>query len=196
MIALAILAQLSAPVPSKPLLTPADVPMEIMEENVLHTVGIAVTVKPDGRVQSCLVEKSSGNRKLDSYTCKLLTRRARFRRPTHIDGSPAYGLYRTGINWWAGNGYPPRRLPLADLYLTVSKLPPKLESPLSVRLKVAVDPTGRASHCLAEDSKEQPELVRLGCEQLLKSYQPSPVRSEAGVPVASVQSATVVIQTN
>jgi hypothetical protein len=72
MILLALAAQLGAPAPTKPLFTPDDVPVGLIRENVLHTVGVAVTIKPDGKVQDCQAERSSGNRKLDSHTCDLL----------------------------------------------------------------------------------------------------------------------------
>ena len=193
---LALAAQLSGPVPLKPLLGPDDVPTRLVEPNVLQRVGIALTVTPNGKIQGCAVEKSSGNSKLDSYTCEVAARRAKFKPPTHIDGAAAYLIYRADINWWLGDGYPPSTQPGGDLYLTVTALPPKVASPAIVRLMLEVGADGSLSNCAAEDSKYDLALVKTGCEQLLLTYRPTPARAADGAAVASVQSATVVFQTN
>lgn len=193
---LALAAQLSGSILLKPLFGPEDVPMRLVEPNVLQTVGIALTTTPDGKVQGCAIEKSSGNAKLDAYTCRIASRRARFQAPTHADGSPAYLVYRTDIDWWIGDGYPPSKPKSADLYLTVAALPAKVQSPASVRLKLDVGADGHISNCAAEDSRYEPVLVRTGCEQLLRTYKPMPARTAEGTAVASVQSAIVLFQTN
>ena len=192
---LAIAVQLSAPLPAKRTwLSAYDVPIGLLRENVLQTVGIAITVRPDGKIQDCLVEVSSGNPKLDAYTCKLARRRGKFRAGREVNGSPVYGVYRGSINWWVGDGYPPSRLQHPDLYLTVSDLPPKIKSPVAVRLMLAVDDTGRPSNCVAEDEEQPAALVRVGCEQLIKSYTAKPARTSDGAAVASTQTAIVAFE--
>jgi hypothetical protein len=81
-----------------------------------------------------------------------------------------------------------------DLYIRVSGLPAKVESPTLVRLAIAVDASGFISSCAAEEPKYNATLTRLGCEQLLKTYKPTPAKTLEGVPVSSVQTATVVFE--
>lgn len=196
MIWLAVFAQMSAPVPLRPLVTADDVPIEMLKDNVLQSVRIALVVRPDGRVQSCHVEQSSGTPTLDSYTCTRVSRRAKFKPPRQLDGMASYGVYRTIIDWWVGDGIPRRRSELADLYASMSSLPANLHSPVSVQLQLAVDATGRVSDCAAVKAETNPVLLRLGCDELLKSYKPSPVRTVEGVSVRSVQTATVLFHAN
>jgi hypothetical protein len=191
-----VAAQLSAPLPTREhWVSPDDVPLELLEGNVLETVGFAITVKPDGRIQDCLIEVSSGNRKLDAYTCKLASQRLRFRPGRLSDGSAVYGVYRTSLKWWAGDDYPPTLRGLSDVYLTVSQLPPKLKSPTVVRLMCGVDETGGISDCVAEDEKSPVELVQIGREQVIKSYTAKPARTIEGVAVQSTQSVLVSFET-
>lgn len=196
MILLALALQLSASPPLQSLFTYDDVPVRMLRENVVESVAIALTVQPDGRVQSCLVEKGSGNPKLEAYTCKLATRRAKFRPSTNRQGTPVYRVYRTTINWWIGDRSPTSRMVLRDLHLMVSRLPPNVKSPAVINLAFAVDAAGHASDCRGEDEQSHPELVRLGCDELLKEFRPKPATTDKGVPVPSIQSATVLFETS
>ena len=194
MITLFFLAQSIGPIPTNMvgLFRGEDTPATIMPANVLKSVKTALTITPEGKIQDCRAEVSSGIPKLDAHTCKLLSQRARFR-PA---GTPTYAVYRTQIDWWVGDGYPPKTRTLPDLVLTVSALPPKTKSPAIVRVVFRVDESGQTSDCSAEDKKGNPTLVKLGCEQLIKSYAATPARTLAGVPVASVQNATVQFEAN
>ena len=57
--------------------------------------GLQLFVGPDGRVDACVVESSSGFRKLDAETCEILARRATFRIPT----GPGCRFYYVGVRW-------------------------------------------------------------------------------------------------
>lgn len=181
-------AQLAAAHPSNltSLMTPDDVPVDLVTRNRLQTVGIALTAGPDGKVRRCSVEATSGNPKLDAYTCSL-ARRARF------SPSATYYVERTHIDWWVGDGYPPESR-FANLAVEVTALPPKLHSPLLVGLLFAVDQAGNMSGCRGWSAKDPVDLVPIACEQLAKTFRPQPARSEDGNPVASEQSATVLFE--
>jgi hypothetical protein len=193
MIWLLALAQSTAPTATNMagLFRAEDTPVAIMPGNVLKSVNTAVTVTPQGKIQDCKVEVSSGIQKLDAHTCALLIRRAKFRPAIDRDGTSIYGVYRTQIDWWVGDGYPPRGRTIPELSLTVNALPPKTKSPALLRLMFRVDASGHVSDCSLQDKKGDPALVKLGCEELIKSYTATPARNLAGALVASVQMATV-----
>jgi len=198
MIWLFLLAQSIAPIVQNMsgLFTYNDTPVAIMPANVLKSVRVALTVTPEGKIQDCRAEVSSGIPRLDAHTCKIITRRAKFRPALDPAGTPAYGVYRTQVDWWVGDGYPPKPMTLADVVLTVSALPSKTKSPANVGLIFRVDEFGHPSQCSTSDKKENPTLVKLGCEQLLKTYTATPARTSAGAPVPSVQTGTVQFRTD
>jgi TonB family protein len=124
----------------------------------VQAVRVGLTINPFGKVQDCRIEVSSGNPPLDRHACGIMKGRARFR-PARISGEPAYGIYRTSLSWWVGDGFPPPAVELPDLDVDVPALPPKVKSPLVVRITYAVDALGRSSGCEAEGKKDNPELV-------------------------------------
>jgi hypothetical protein len=190
MFLLFLAAELLAAHPSnvKTLFTADDVPVALLPLNRVQAVGIALVVGPDGKVRSCNVEETSGNSKLDSYTCTLAARRAKF------SPSPTYFVERTYVYWWGGDSYPPKSNS-ANLVVTVAALPAKLHSPVLVHVLFAVDEAGNVSRCQPEKADEPADLVPIACDQLARTFRPQPVRSETGSPVASEQSATVMFQT-
>lgn len=195
MIWLIVAVQLTAPHPARHWVSPEDVPIGLLGENTLETVGYRITVEPDGRVRDCAIEVTSGIGKLDAYTCKLATRRTKLRPGRLRDGSIVHGVYRSAMTWWVGDDYPPQTPTLADVYLTVSKLPPNVKSPILVRLMSAVDEQGRVYDCVAEEEKDPAELVEVACEQAKKTYVAKPVKTTDGVTVKSTQSVLVSFET-
>src|SRR5947209_4490458 len=67
---------------------------------IVHT---RTTVRPDGTIQSCATELSSGDSKLDAYTCALIVKRAKFLPARWTDGSPVYGVIRVPVVWVVGS---------------------------------------------------------------------------------------------
>jgi protein TonB len=55
-----------------------DYPSSAQSAGAEGTVRASIVVGPDGRVQSCNVVQSSGNGSLDSATCNIIRRRAKF----------------------------------------------------------------------------------------------------------------------
>lgn len=171
------------------LFTADDVPVALLPLNRTQAVGIALVAGPDGKVRTCNIELSSGNPKLDSYTCTLAARRAKFA------PSATYFVERTHVSWWMGDGYPPKSN-YANLVVTVPAMPAKLHSPVTVHVLFDVDKAGNVSRCEPEKADEPTDLAPVACEELVRTFRPQPARSETGDPVASEQDATVMFKTN
>jgi protein TonB len=75
--------------------TPNDYPSRALREERTGTTSFRVTIDDDGRVNSCTVTSSSGHADLDEATCKFVTRRARFRKPSDGYGS----VYSNRVRW-------------------------------------------------------------------------------------------------
>jgi hypothetical protein len=195
---IALAAQISMPVMDQAsiwtLLSVDDVPLDIVPDGESRRVNVRVAVKPDGNIQNCRTEFSSGIPKLDAYTCAIILRRARFHPAIGLDGLPAYGVIRTAVTWAVNDTS--RDWP-ADLELTVMKLPEGIKNSAFVNLMFAVDEAGRSSSCAVEEPrppvhrKLTNELIQVACGQLLKNYVAIPATDIAGKAVRSVQDATV-----
>ena len=204
-IALAAAAQLSAPVPLnlKEWFTFKDVPMWLVQKEGIWNVGVRLVVAPNGTLRICYAEKSSGIADLDKLTCELIEKRSRFQAARWTDGAPVTGIYSTTVTWSVSTPYEgPVQFPLprganADFDISVEQLPAGLKSPALARVTFAVDPNGKMSSCTAEigdnfvRAENDPSLVPVACDQVLKNYRPIPLKNSAGTPIASVQDALV-----
>jgi len=75
--------------------TPNDYPSRALREERTGTTTFRVSIDDRGRVASCSIVRSSGHSDLDQATCKNVTRRARFRKP-----SDGYGnSYTNRVRW-------------------------------------------------------------------------------------------------
>ena len=72
-------------------------PSAALRKEIEGTVGVRVTVGPDGRVSGCTVSGSSGSGDLDSAACDGMTRYARFEPALDAGGSPTSGSFSTRI---------------------------------------------------------------------------------------------------
>jgi len=75
--------------------TPNDYPSRALREDREGTTTFRVTIDNDGRVASCQIVQSSGHSDLDEATCKNVSRRARFRKPSDGYGSS----YTNRVRW-------------------------------------------------------------------------------------------------
>jgi|1186.fasta_scaffold75665_2 TonB family protein len=199
-IALLAVAQLSAP-PAKNLVglfASDDVPLQMLGDEADRTVGIRLTVRPEGQVQSCEVEYSSGIAELDLYTCKLAAKRSKFA-PASRNGTPAYAVYRLPVRYLVTSGRRSPVPPRADFTIRINELPRDVRSPAAIHLVFEVDERGHPSACKAEDIQGKfhadAQLVGRACDQLLKDYTAIPARDEGGKVVPSVQDAIVQFRT-
>ena len=72
-------------------------PSAALRKEIEGTVGVRVTVGPDGRVSACSVSSGSGSSDLDSAACDGMTRYARFDPALDAGGSPTSGSFSTRI---------------------------------------------------------------------------------------------------
>lgn len=160
-----------------------------------------VTIGPDGTLESCVAEVSSGDPKLDAYTCAIIVKRAKFRGATWTDGTPAYGVIRVPVSWVISEApVPPEdilKTEIPDLELSVNQLPKGARSIAAVELEIAVDENGRLLTCAEwphvkdDHGKQFPELVPIACQQVMAKLSASPPMDPSGKKVHSVQSVSV-----
>ena len=74
-------------------------PSRALREEVEGTVGVRVTVTPDGRATGCSVTASSGSSVLDEAACRGMERYARFDPALDRSGNPTSGSYSTRITY-------------------------------------------------------------------------------------------------
>lgn len=89
-----------------------DYPQEAIRREEQGTVSYRVTVGADGRVTRCEVAVSSGSASLDSATCSIIQRRARFRAARDQHGKSTEDQFNGRIRWVLPEAEPP---PFADL---------------------------------------------------------------------------------
>jgi TonB family protein len=168
-----------------------DLPISEFADDEVRTVAYRLTVRPDGTIQNCQVEVTSGVKKFDQLTCRLAQRRARFNPASSSDGRPSYGVFRSSI-MWAVNPPGSYARPV-DAELKVNTLPKGERSPVAIGVIFAVDKEGNPSSCSAERAKAHPVLVRIACGEITRSYKAIPATEDSGAPVPSVQNALVTI---
>ena len=74
-------------------------PSRALREEVEGTVGVSVTVTPEGRATGCSVTASSGSSILDQAACRGMERYARFNPALDDAGNPTTGRYSTRITY-------------------------------------------------------------------------------------------------
>ena len=76
-----------------------DYPAAAIRAGEQGDVGFRLDVGSDGRVAQCTVTSSSGSAILDSATCRMLTRRARFTPATDASAMPIEASTTGAIRW-------------------------------------------------------------------------------------------------
>ncbi|MGV3553690.1 MAG: energy transducer TonB [Croceibacterium sp.] len=74
-------------------------PSRAQREGTEGTVGVRVTVTPDGRATGCSVTSSSGSDVLDQAACQGMERYARFNPALNAAGDPISGSYSTRVTY-------------------------------------------------------------------------------------------------
>lgn len=83
-------------------LGPDDYPPRAYNARATGIVYLRFTVTPRGRVENCIVTRSSGNRDLDTTTCRLIERRLRYRPALDGEGRPTSETIRGQHQWELG----------------------------------------------------------------------------------------------
>jgi hypothetical protein len=206
MIWLLFAAQLAAPIPLNPtsVVSPDDMPADVVRAGINRFTAFRITVRPDGSLQDCLIERASGDPKLDTLVCSLMLKRAKFQPASWSDGTPSFGVFRSKMTWTIGGG--PTKAEIeraypADMELSIDHLPAGADRRTSVGVQIAVDEHGRVVACdqkprtAADHTKVFPELVSVACQQMTSRFIALPAKDASGQPVRSVQSATVLFGT-
>lgn len=76
-----------------------DYPATALRAGEEGTVTVKLDIAPEGRVRSCTVTSSSGSTTLDTATCTLLQRRARFTLATNEAGAAVAGAIEHKVHW-------------------------------------------------------------------------------------------------
>lgn len=76
-----------------------DYPSSAIRAEEQGTTRFRLTVGPDGRVTNCTVTGPSGSSALDSATCRLMQRRARFTPARDSSGGPVGDVVSNAIRW-------------------------------------------------------------------------------------------------
>jgi protein TonB len=77
-----------------------DYPASAQAAGAEGTAQARLTIGPDGRVSGCDLIRSTGNSALDSATCNILRRRAKFTPARDSNGNPTSDSYTTPpIRW-------------------------------------------------------------------------------------------------
>jgi protein TonB len=76
-----------------------DYPQSAIRNEEQGTTAVRLTIGPDGRVSDCSITSSSGSSALDSATCNILKRRARFTPAKDQAGNPVSDTFPQRIRW-------------------------------------------------------------------------------------------------
>jgi hypothetical protein len=206
MFLLALAAQFSLPILANPgvsniggLIDFDDFPFYMYHQARANlTVYTRTTVRPDGKIDNCLVPRSSSDRARDAFTCQLNVKRAKVLPAKWMDGSAVYGVLRVPIRWSISE-YPEKEPIVADLELSADHLPEGAESKTRLSLQVAADESGHLVSCAewisANDTRKHfPELVEAACQKATASLVLFAPVDASGKPVRSIQSVSVHIK--
>lgn len=81
-----------------------DYPAAAQSAGAEGTARAALTIGPDGRVVGCNITQSTGNGSLDSATCNILRRRAKFTPARDSNGNPTSDTVNTPAIVWRLEG--------------------------------------------------------------------------------------------
>jgi TonB family protein len=88
------------PISSLPsLFAVSDYPAEALAKGAQGITDFRLQVSADGRVEKCAIERSSGNAALDAATCRVITKRSRFRPAVDAAGHAVDSTYTGMIHW-------------------------------------------------------------------------------------------------
>ena len=76
-----------------------DYPQAAMRAEEQGTTAVRLSIGPDGRVSDCSVTQSSGSSSLDSTTCSVFRRRARFTPAKDQAGNPISDSFSQRVKW-------------------------------------------------------------------------------------------------
>lgn len=94
-----IVRQPQARTPLRQLISPEDYPASALAQKEEGRVAFLLDVGPDGRVYGCTIGHSSGSAALDSATCMIMRRRARFTPAIDSHGMQSAARVSSSFEW-------------------------------------------------------------------------------------------------
>ena len=79
--------------------TPDDYPPSSLRNEEAGTTGFRLEIGTDGKAISCSITKPSGFSALDDATCRVVSRRARFKPAKDASGTPIGDTYSSRVKW-------------------------------------------------------------------------------------------------
>ena len=134
-------------------ITDDDYPAAALRAGAQGTVAFRLDVGADGAPQACTVTSSSGNGALDTVTCSLMMRRARFRPALDRSGAPVPASWSNRMRWVLPVDEPVDSATIEPLSWTRV-------------IQFSIGPNGRVSGC-REDYFGRPGILDPGiCDRL------------------------------
>ena len=87
--------------------TTSDYPSAALRDEISGVTRFRLIVEADGRVSQCDITQSSGSEILDTATCRLIVRRARFNPAVDETGNPTVGYFSNAVRWIIPVAMPP-----------------------------------------------------------------------------------------
>lgn len=123
-----------------------DYPVAALRDGEMGTTAVVLAIAPDGRVSQCSIATSSGSASLDSATCSILVRRARFTPARDGDGNAAEDRFASRIRWIL----PPRPpTPFADHRTALVFTTDAAGAVMACRVEGSTDSSGNDRLCAA-----------------------------------------------
>jgi len=166
-----------------------DYPVQAFERRWEGATLFQLTVDPSGKPVNCTIEQSSGHELLDKRACSIAMKRARFMQALGSGGTPAYGVYRTRLNWAIDPAYFAQSEIGPDFEVSLSKMPDGSTGPVSIKYAVEVDAAGNPVACNAFPGSPL-VLSELGCAKIKQDFRKT-VSTADGRTVAAVQTAWI-----
>jgi TonB family protein len=148
-------------------------------QNLTHTTGsgsngegttfFELTVSSAGEVEQCRVIQSSGIAVFDHLTCSLMGKRARFRPATDQNGQAIASTWSNRVKWVKPGHDISVTPPPPAIEVMVSRLPPKISSPVSAGVLAVIGLHGEVEACTGQNIAFPAALNTLACQQLQRT---------------------------
>lgn len=76
-----------------------DYPLAAMQKNQMGTASFVLLIDEAGKVQDCIVTRTSGVATIDAQSCAIVKERGKFRPAIGLDGKPAKSSISESITW-------------------------------------------------------------------------------------------------
>lgn len=174
-------------------------PPDALRNREQGTVRFEVSVRPNGRVESCRITGSSGSSTLDGATCAIMVDRGRFTPARDATGQRVPDRFAARIDWVL----PPESSPPADhararanlaTYISNNDYPPealRLGQQGTVGFDLDVSQEGRVTYCHVTRSSSSESLDLTTCRIMLERAEFTPARDDQGNPVPDRVSARI-----